>query len=197
MGIGTTEKYDPGIGQSWSLGLRIRRAGHVTTLTPQWQNTFIGFCNGLSDNITNSTNKLLLISKVKNKRILLILYCTIWRSVQTYLTSKRHWLLKKGNISVKYTVAQSWNKLFQFALPCNQDWLPFLSFFLRYRRRIFFLKFFHFFKVSKKHIPWSNRMLSFKGQYHLIFNNFPDEILYITIYDFQDEIFIILLIQFH
>ena len=40
-------------------------------------------------------------------------------------------------------------------------------------------------------------MLSFKGQYHLIFNNFPDEILYITIYDFQEEIFIILLIQFH
>lgn len=86
--------------------------------------------------ITNPTNKLLLIAKVKNKRILLILYCTIWQSVQTDLTSKRHWLLKKGKISVKYTVAQSWKKLFQFAFSCNQDWLPFLYFILRYHRRI-------------------------------------------------------------
>ena len=37
----------------------------------------------------------------------------------------------------------------------------------------------------------------FNGQYHLIFNNFPDEILCITICNFQEEKFIILLIQLH
>ena len=37
MGIGTTEKYDPDISQRWSPGLRVRRAGDVTTSATVYQ----------------------------------------------------------------------------------------------------------------------------------------------------------------